>query len=167
MKFSYATVVLILLSATPGANAEPPVKEVGVVSWQYYSGKNTIGDPLPAAGTKANIRCSVISSDGDGDWVCLYVEPVPKSKLPDSKSANACRPIGKDGKAFKLNNLALLPDSDTAQVVSFVSGEAETTYKLLVKQDGTISFEVLGPTFVGDTSMSGAVSMCWYVARKK
>jgi hypothetical protein len=157
----------VLLAAAPVAKAQPPVKETGTVSWQYYTGTTALGSPVQPVGTKANIRCSVISSDGDGDWVCLYVDAVPKSTLPDGKNADVCRPLGKDGKQFKLTSPTLLPDSDTTQVVAFVSNSTETTYKLVVKKDGSISFEHIGPTFAGDTSMSGAASVCWYVSKKK
>jgi hypothetical protein len=167
MRYTILTGIITLLAAAPVAKAQPPVKETDTVSWQYYSGNTAVGGPVQPVGTKANIRCSVISSDGDGEWVCLYVDAVPKSTLPDGKNANACRPLGKDGKPFKLTNPALLPDSDTTQVVVFVSNSIETTYKLVVRKDGSISFEIVGPTFAGDTSMSGAASVCWYVSKKK
>lgn len=167
MRYAVLTGVVTLLAAAPAARAQPPAKETGTVSWQYFAGNTAVGDPVQPAGAKANIRCSVISSDGDGEWVCLYVDAVPRSKLPEDLNVNACRPLGKDGKPFKLTNPALLPDSDTTQVVAFVSGNAETTYKLLVQKDGSVGFEVVGPAFAGDTRMSGAASVCWYVSKKK
>jgi hypothetical protein len=159
----YTILTSIVLIAAPAAE----VKETGTVSWQYYAGEMALGAPVPPAGTKPNIRCSVIASDADGDWVCLYVDAIPKSTIPDGKNAEACRPLAKDGKPFKLTNAALRPDSDTTQVVAFVSNSQETTYKLVVKTDGSISFGILRPTFAGDTKMSGAASMCWYVSKKK
>jgi hypothetical protein len=167
MRYPTLTAVVTLLTAASIAKAQPPAKESGTVSWQYYHGTTALGDPVQPAGTKANIRCSVIASDGDGAWVCLYVDAVPRSKLPDNKDADACRPLDKDGKQFKLTNPALLPDSDTTQLVVFHSGNIETTYKLMIKTDGSIGFEIVRPTFAGDTSMSGAASVCWYVSRKK
>jgi hypothetical protein len=167
MKCAILTGVVTLLAATAVAKAEPPVKETGTVGWQYYTGTTAVGVPVPPVATRANIRCSVISSDGDGDWVCLYVDAIPKSTLPDGKNADACRPLGKDAKPFKLTNPALLPDSDTTQLVAFVSNSIETVYKLVIKKDGSVSFEMVGPTFAGDTSMSGAASVCWYVSKKK
>src|SRR5262249_55765167 len=158
--------VVTLLAAAPVAKAQGQGKEAATVSWQYYAGNNAVGAPVQPVGTKANLRCSIISSDTDGDWVCLYVDAVPKSMLPAGKNADSCRPLGKDGKPFKLTRAALLPDSDTMQVVAFVSNSLETTYKLMVKKDGSISFEVIGPNFAGDTSMSGGASVCWYVSRK-
>jgi hypothetical protein len=167
MKDAILTGVVILLAAAAVVKAEPPAKEAGIVSWQYFAGEAAIGDPVRPAGTKANLRCSVIASDEEGDWVCLHVGAVSQSALPEGMNADACRPLGKDGKPFKLTNPALWPDSDTAQAVVFASGDVETTYKLMVKKDGTISFEIVGPTFTGDTSMSGAASMCWYVSKKE
>jgi hypothetical protein len=167
MMYSILTGVVALLAAAPVVQAQSPAKESGTVSWQYSAGTTALGGPVQPVGTKANIRCSVIASDEDGDWVCLYVDAIPKSTIPDNKNADTCRPLGKDGKPFKLTNPALLPDSDTTQVVAFVSGNVETTYKLVVKKDGTISFAMMGPTFTGDTSMSGAASVCWYVFKKK
>jgi hypothetical protein len=167
MKFSFLTGVVIVLTAVPLATAQPAARETATVSWQYYLGGTAVGTAVPPAGDKVNVRCSVISSDADGAWVCLYVDPVPKSTLPDGKDADTCRPLGKDGKPFKLTNPALLPDSDTTQVVAFRSGSLEGTYKLVVKKDGDISFQVVRPLFAGDTSMSGAASVCWYVSKKK
>jgi len=167
MRYTILAGAVALLAAAPVVQAQPPAKETGTVNWQYYMGTTAVGDLVPLAGTKANVRCSVISSDGDGEWVCLYVEAVPKSTLPDGKNADFCRPISKDGKPFKLTNPALLPDSDTTHLVAFVSGSAETPYKLMVKKDGTIEFEIVGPNFAGVTSMSGAASMSWYVSKKK
>jgi len=167
MRYTFLTGIVTLLAAAPVALAQPAAKETGTVSWQYYAGNTPLGDPVQPVGTKANIRCSVISSDADGAWVCLYVDAVPKSRLPEKKNADACRPLGKDGMHFKLTNPALLPESDTTQVVAFVSSNTETMYKLMVKTDGRISIEIVGPTFAGDTSMSGAASVCWYVSKKK
>jgi hypothetical protein len=167
MRLTILTAVVTLLASASIANAQPQAKEKGVVNWQYYAGDDAVGEPVQPAGAKANLRCSVISSDDEGDWVCLYVDAVTKSTLPAGMNADACRPLGKDGKPFKLTNPALLPDRDTTQVVVFVSGDVETTYKLVVKQDGSIAFEIVGPTFAGDTSMSGAASMCWYVSKKE
>lgn len=167
MRYLAVTSVFALLAGSTVVKADPPVKETGVVSWQYFIEKSAVGDPIPPAGSKTNIRCSVISSDGEGDWVCLYVDAVAKTNLPDTKGADSCRPVTKDGKPFKLTNAALFPDSDTTQLVPFVSSRTETAYKLTVKKDGTIAFELIGPTFHGETSMSGAASMCWYVSKKK
>lgn len=167
MKYTILTAVVTLLAAAPVVKAQPPVKETGTVSWQYYTGTTAVGTPVQPVGTRANIRCSVISSDEDGAWVCLYVDAIPKFTLADGKNADVCRPLLKDGKAFKLTNPALLPDSDTTQVVAFVSNSLETMYKLTVKKDGSIRFAIVGPTFAGDTSMSGAASVCWYVSKKK
>jgi hypothetical protein len=167
MRYTILTGVVTLLAAAAVAKAQPPAKETGTVSWQYYAGTTALGGPVPPVGAKTNIRCSVISSDGDGEWVCLYVDAVPKFTLPAGKNAEVCLPLGKDGKPFKLANPALLPDSDTTQVVAFVSNSHETIYKLIIKKDGSISFEQVGPTFAGDTSMSGATSVCWYVSKKK
>jgi hypothetical protein len=167
MRSTILTGVVTLLVAAPVARAQPPVKETDTVLWQYYAGNTALGGPVRPVGTKANVRCAVISSDGDGDWVCLYVDAVPRSTLPDGKNADVCRPLGKDGKPFKLTSPALLPDRDTTQVVAFHSGSTETMYKLVIKTDGSISFEIAGPTFAGDTSMSGAASVCWYVSKKK
>jgi hypothetical protein len=167
MRCTILIVVITVLGAASVAQAQPAAKETATVSWQYYAGNTAVGGPVQPANTTANIRCAVISSDGDGAWVCLYVDAVPKSKLPENKSADACRPLDKDGKQFKLTNPALLPSSDVTQVVAFVSTNTETTYKLVIKKDGNISFEMVGPTFAGDTSMSGAVSVCWFVSKKK
>lgn len=166
MRHTILTAVAILTAATI-AKAQPPQKETGTVSWQFYAGTTALGGPVQPVGLKTNIRCSVISSDQDGEWVCLYVDAVPRSTLPDGKNADVCRPLTRDGKPFKLTNPALLPDSDTTQVVAFVSGNLETMYKLVVKRDGTISFAIIGPTFAGDTNMSGAASVCWHVSKKK
>jgi hypothetical protein len=167
MTYKILTGFVTLLAVAPVVTAQPPARETGVVSWQYYMGSTAVGSPVEPLAAKASLRCSVIATDEDGAWVCLYVDAVPKSKLPDNKVADHCRPLAKDGKLFKLTNPALLPDSDTTHVVPFVSGNAETMYKLLVKKDGSISFEIVGPTFIGDTSMSGAASVCWFVSRKK
>lgn len=165
MRCAILTVVTLFLVA-PVVNAQPAAKETGIVSWQYYAADTAVGSPVQPTGMKANIRCAVIASDGDGSWVCLYVDAIPKCKLPEDKNANVCRPLEKDGKQFKLTNSALLPDTDVTQVVAFVSSNTETTYKLVVKKDGSVSFTVVGPTFAGDTSMSGATSVCWFVAKK-
>src|SRR4051794_20222047 len=113
MRYTILTGVVTLLAAAPVAKAQPPVKETGTVSWQYYAGNTALGGPVRPVGMKANIRCSVISSDGDGEWVCLYVDAVPMAKLPEDKNADTCRPLQKDGKRFKLTSPTLLPDSDT------------------------------------------------------
>ncbi|OWK40893.1 hypothetical protein [Fimbriiglobus ruber] len=167
MRYTILAGVVALMAAAPVAKAQSPAKETGTVSWQYYSGHTAVGGPVRPVEAKANIRCSVISSDGDGEWVCLHVGAVPRSTLPDNTSADACHPLGKDVKPFKLTNPALLPDNDTTHLVVFVSGNAESPYKLVVKKDGNISFETVRPTFAGDTSMSGAASVCWYVSKKK
>jgi hypothetical protein len=167
MRYTILTGIVTLLAAAPVAVAQPAAKETATVSWQYYAGSTAVADPIKPAAAKANVRCSVISSDGDGAWVCLYVDAVPKSKLPENKTADACLPLQKDGKPFKLTNPALLPESDVVHVVSFVSSYTETMYKLVVKTDGRISFERVGPTFAGETSMTGATSVCWFVPKKK
>ncbi|OWK43896.1 hypothetical protein [Fimbriiglobus ruber] len=167
MRYTILTGVIALLASAPVATAQSPAKEAGTVSWQYYSGTSAVGSPIQPAEAKANIRCSVISSDGDGDWVCLYVAAVPKSVLPGNASADTCRPVGKDGKPFKLTNTALLPDHDTTQLVPFDSGNTEAAYKLVIKKDGSISIETIRPTFAGETSMTAAASVCWYVSKKK
>jgi hypothetical protein len=167
MKYTMLTAVVILLAAAPVATAQAPARQTGTVRWQYYAGTTAVGTPTQPLGTKANIRCSVIASDEEGAWVCLYVDAIPKVKLPDNKDADTCRPHGADGKLFKLTNSALLPDHDTTQAVFFISGSRETTYKLEIKKDGHIRFELAGPSFAGDTTMSGAVSVVWYVSKKK
>lgn len=140
--------------------AADAIADSASVEWQYYAddGKK-IGKQLPAT----RLQCSVVSTDKDGEWICLYLAPIPKTDLGDH-NADSCRAIDAKGKPFELP-AGLRPDAQVTQVVAFYSGSGIETYILNVDKDGQIGFYSLSPSFNGTTEIVGAVSVTWFKAK--
>lgn len=153
------------VSSTAAQKDSDPTKERATVTWAYFAGEDK--KLIETKGSdKPNIRCSVIASDDDGDWVCLFVDSFPEITLPEGVNGDTIRPLLKASDEFKLKSARLRPKSTVAQTVSFVSASLESEYKLTIKPDGTVRFESTSITFYGKTKLSGSVSATWFVPKE-
>ena len=134
--------------------------ESEALHWQYYANPATpVGSRVSAA---SYLRCSVIATDGDGEWVSLYMEGVAPTELPSGQKADYNVAVLANGTEFRILHKSLHPKVDIVQTVPFKTAGGESLARLTIFTDGRIRCQAISTAFSGKTQMPGAISAHWY-----